>query len=140
MHMQSRSSLLCVAGIAVMLLACGAADDPDKNGEAKLAAQESVAATPTSAPATTPAADGLVDWKITWAPATTNEDKTSIKEPPTYELQMADDEKSQGWKVVWTGTTTSAQVRAPPGHHCFRAVTVVKKAHSEPSVVICATK
>ena len=48
--------------------------------------------------------------------------------------------QSQDWKVVWTGTTTSAQFRAPPGRHCFRAVTVEKKSRSEPSTVICAAK
>ena len=59
MRLQSRLSLLCITAAAVMLLACGAADDADKKDQASPASQPSPAV-PTSAPA----ADGLIEWKI----------------------------------------------------------------------------
>lgn len=82
-----------------------------------------------------------VDWKISWTPTQTNEDNTPLTSKPAYEVEMAQGEGGKGpWSTVWSGTTTTAIIKAPPGHRCFRAKSVEKGVRSDASEVICGDK
>lgn len=81
-----------------------------------------------------------IDWTVSWTPPIAHEDNTPLISPPVYELEMANGGSGEDpWKVVWSGSTTTAVFKAPPGRHCFRAVTVENGVRSRPSEVNCAT-
>lgn len=82
----------------------------------------------------------LVEWTVSWDPVTTYENGAELSSSPIYRLEMSESLHSGSWESVWTGTSTSATVRAAAGTRCFRAIAIENGVSSEASKPICKTK